>query len=62
MTDIRARIMIDPTQDHLDGLPNFKDYRIVKNLSGSAFDNFKYLATDDAWLSSPPMVKNCWNP
>lgn len=45
---IRAKLWLSTTKSK----PRTRGPLLLKNLTGSAFDNFKYLAKDDRWLSS----------
>ena len=45
---IRARLWLSTTKSK----PRTRGPLLLKNLSGSAFDNFQWLANDDSWLNA----------
>lgn len=46
---IRAKLWLATTKSK----PRTRGPLLLKNMTGTAFDNFKYLAKDDSWLSDP---------
>lgn len=46
---IRAKLWLATTKSK----PRTRGPLLLKNMTGTAFDNFKHLAKDDSWLSNP---------